>query len=220
MKFEDVLIGPQRLPGRIESPDAADAVIVFAPGSSNCHLSKRNEVVARVLHGYGFATLRFDLLTPDEAEDRRNIFDIDLLAERVNDAVTWVHGHHRYRHARMGLLGSGTGAAAALRTAVDRPELVWAVVSRGGRPDLVGDPLSQVTAPTLLIVGGLDAVVLGLNRGSLGRLGGECRLDVVPHAGHLFDEPGALDIVSGAAASWFERHLSTSACSASVLQSA
>lgn len=218
MKFEDVLIGPHRLPGRFESPDAADAVVVFAPGSGNCHLSKRNETVARVLHSCGFATLRFDLLTPDEAEDRRNNFDIDLLAERVDDAVTWVHGHHRYRHARIGLLGSGTGAAAALHTAIGRPELVWAVVSRGGRPDLVGDALGQVTAPTLLIVGGLDAVVLGLNRGALGRLGCESRLEVVPHASHLFDEPGALDIVARAAASWLELHLSTSACPTSAFQ--
>lgn len=220
MKFEDVLIGPQRLPGRFESPDGADAVIVFAQGSGNGHLSKRNETVARVLRGCGFATLRFDLLTPDEAEDRRNSFDIDLLAERVDEAVTWVHGHHRYRHARVGLLGSGTGTAAALRTAVGRPELVWAVVSRGGRPDLVGDSLSQVTAPTLLIVGGQDAVVLGLNRGAMGRLGGECRLEVVPHASHLFDEPGAIDIVARAAASWFEFHLNTSPCQVSAFQSA
>jgi putative phosphoribosyl transferase len=153
------------------------------------------------------ATLLFDLLTPDEAEDRANVFDIDLLAERLIGAERWLRDQPEVTARPVGFFGASTGAAAALVAAADLGDEVAAVVSRGGRPDLAGDALPRVSAPTLLIVGGADTQVLLLNREAERRMRCERRLEVVPGATHLFEEPGALEAVADLASGWFTRHL-------------
>jgi pimeloyl-ACP methyl ester carboxylesterase len=165
--------------------------------------------VAAALVEAGLATLLLDLLTEGEAADRANVFDIDLLAGRVGDAVAWAQSHADLKALPIGLFGASTGAAAALKAAAARPDQVAAVVSRGGRPDLAGSDLERVRAPTLLIVGGDDEPVLSWNR-QAGRRIGVCRLAVVPGATHLFEEPGALEAVTALAKDWFVEHLRSS----------
>ncbi|WP_412753733.1 dienelactone hydrolase family protein [Krasilnikovia sp. M28-CT-15] len=195
------------LPGRLTVPAGARGVVVFAHGSGSGHTSPRNRHVAEVLHGAALGTLLFDLLTEPEAGQRSNVFDIGLLAGRLLDAVTWLRGHSPAGALPVGLFGASTGGAAALAAAATLGTDIAAVVSRGGRPDLAGDRLAEVHAPTLLIVGGDDHVVLELNRDARRRLHCPNRLAVVPGAGHLFEEPGALDVVAAAAAEWFTDHL-------------
>jgi pimeloyl-ACP methyl ester carboxylesterase len=202
---QPVQIGAGRLPGELARVPDALGLVVFAHGSGSSRRSPRNRWVADVLHGYGLDTLLFDLLTPAEAGQRRNTFDIPLLCERLGDAINWVRDTLGPVH--VGLFGASTGAAAALCAASRHPASVAAVVSRGGRPDLAGEYLERVHAPTLLIVGGLDTDVLRLNRHAMRFLRGRTRLEVVPGANHLFEEPGALETVSHLAASWFESHL-------------
>lgn len=199
-----VRIAPRGLIGDLAAPPGAAGLVIFAHGSGSSRLSPRNRQVAERLADAGLATLLFDLLTVDEADDRANVFDIGLLAGRLVEAIDWA----RARFALpIGLFGASTGAAAALTAAALRPDAVAAVVSRGGRPDLAGPVLAEVTAPTLLIVGGNDEPVLGLNRWARDRLGGLSRLEIVPGATHLFEEPGALEAVSDLARDWFADHL-------------
>ena len=180
-------------------------VVAFAHGSGSSRFSPRNREVAAFLNARGLGTFLFDLLTEDEAADRRNVFDIDLLATRVTGAID---GLRRQRpHLAIGLFGASTGAAAALVAASERPDDVAAVVSRGGRPDLAGESLRSVVAPTLLIVGGLDYEVIELNSDAARHLTCEHRLEIVPGATHLFEEPGTLDQVSALAADWFRTHV-------------
>jgi pimeloyl-ACP methyl ester carboxylesterase len=197
-----------RLPGLLQLPDrAAHGLVIFAHGSGSSRLSPRNQFVAGRLHAAGLATLLFDLLTDDEAADRRNVFDIALLAGRLGDALDWQQSRAEIARLPTGLFGASTGAAAALVAAADHPERVRAVVSRGGRPDLAGPALSRVRAATLLIVGGADDVVLELNREAAAQLTCEHALRIVPGATHLFEEPGTLETVATLAADWFMMHL-------------
>lgn len=198
-----VVIPPLRLAGDLRAPPAPTSMVIFAHGSGSSRHSPRNQQVAEALGEAGIATLLFDLLTEDEARDRSNVFDIGLLAARLVDAIDWVGAQPGLSRLPMGLFGASTGAAAALAAAARRPEAVAAVVSRGGRPDLAGNALDVVTAPTLLIVGGRDEPVLGLNREALARLAGPARLEVVPGATHLFEEPGALEAVTRLAIGWY-----------------
>jgi dienelactone hydrolase len=192
-------------------PDEARGVVLFAHGSGSSRHSPRNRMVAGRLQGIGLATVLADLLTPDEERRDRATgalrFDIGLLARRVVGAVDWL-GHQPGTAALpLGLFGASTGAAAALVAAAHRPDGIRAVVSRGGRPDLAGEALTLVRAPTLLIVGGRDEDVLDLNRRAAAVLPAEHALQVVPGATHLFEEPGALEQVAGWASEWFDRHL-------------
>jgi putative phosphoribosyl transferase len=199
--------GNRRLEGLLALPPGARAVVAFAHGSGSGRLSPRNQYVARVLQEAGLATLLLDLLEPAEAEDRRNVFDIALLADRLRAAADWLARGAATRPLRLGYFGASTGSAAALVAAARQPEAVGAVVSRGGRPDLAWDDLPAVAAPTLLIVGGADEQVLDLNRRALERLHCPKELVVVPGATHLFPEPGALEEVARQATRWFRRHL-------------
>lgn len=196
------------LQANLLTPDAPLGLIVFAHGSGSSRHSRRNRLVATSLHAVGFGTLLLDLLTPDEEEvdvrTGRLRFDVALLGARVVAAIDWVR---RSDASPIGLFGASTGAAAALIAASARPGDVSAVVSRGGRPDLAGEALPVVQAPTLLIVGGSDDVVLEMNRGAQGVMRAETSLEIVPGAGHLFEEPGALDRVAELAAGWFLRYL-------------
>jgi pimeloyl-ACP methyl ester carboxylesterase len=204
---QQVRVGAPALPGELEVPADARALVLFAHGSGSSRLSPRNRAVAAVLRSRHLATLLFDLLTDDEAADRRKVFDIELLGERVEEALDWAASHAPLGGLPVGLFGASTGAAAALLAAAEQPGRVGAIVSRGGRPDLAARWLRLVGAPTLLIVGGADPEVLELNRQALRALGCKKRLEVVPGATHLFDEPGTLDSVSQLAAAWFEAHL-------------
>lgn len=196
------------LPGALTEPGDAGALVVFAHGSGSSRHSPRNRAVAEALHRAGLGTLLFDLLTPAEEADRANVFDIGTLAGRLVDATAWVQ---RRDPVPVGVFGASTGAAAALRAAAavgtERGAGIGAVVSRGGRPDLAGDRLGDVRAPTLLIVGGDDTRVLELNRQAQAELRCENRLDVVAGATHLFEEPGTLDEVAELAREWFTGHL-------------
>ena len=195
------------LPGDLTRPEAAEGLVIFAHGSGSSRMSPRNRAVAAGLARAGLATLLFDLLTEPEAADRANVFDIALLAPRVAGAVDWAGAQSRLAELNIGLFGASTGSAAALAAAAERPAAVKAVVSRGGRPDLAGDFLERVAAPSLLIVGGADFRVIELNRAAFARLDCEKRLDIVPGAGHLFEEPGTLEAVTDRAAEWFTSHL-------------
>jgi pimeloyl-ACP methyl ester carboxylesterase len=203
------IVGDLRLPGEPRG------IVVFAHGSGSSRHSPRNRMVASVLDDAGFGTLLIDLLTTDEeAVDVRTAelrFDIGLLAERLLAASEAVAADARLRALGLGYFGASTGAAAALVAAAERPEPVRAIVSRGGRPDLAGDVLGLVTAPTLLIVGGLDTAVIGMNRAAADRMRCEREIAVVPGATHLFEERGTLEEVAGLARGWFERHLGASA---------
>jgi pimeloyl-ACP methyl ester carboxylesterase len=204
-------VGGATLSGDLSMPADAVGLIVFAHGSGSSRHSPRNRAVAEALQHARLATLLLDLLTPgEEAVDDGTAqyrFDIDLLAERVVGALDWAHDHPATSPLPVGLFGASTGAAAALIAAADRPSLVRAVVSRGGRPDLAGDSLPRVTAPTLLIVGGRDDVVIGLNQQAFARLGAEKELQIVAGATHLFEERGALERVAELARDWFTSHL-------------
>jgi dienelactone hydrolase len=207
LRSQQVRIGPRALPGDLDLPPRSRALVLFAHGSGSSRLSSRNRWVAEVLQQHGLSTLLFDLLDNDEAADRRKVFDIGLLSERVQQALDWAASQAALAGIRVGLLGASTGAAAALRAAAARPGGVAAVVSRGGRPDLAAESLPHVHAPTLLIVGGADREVRALNRQALRELRCAKRLEVVPGATHLFEEPGALGSVAQLAAAWFETHL-------------
>lgn len=196
-----------QLSATLRGPSPADGLVIFVHGSGSSRLSPRNVAVARGLEQRGFATLLFDLLTPVEAGDRRNVFDVGLLTRRLLDATDWARGHAGVDGMPFAYFGASTGAAAALLAAATSGEAIGAVVSRGGRPDLAGEALGQVTAPTLLIVGGADRQVLELNQQAARLLPGQCELVVVPGAGHLFEQPGALEQVTRLAGDWLERHL-------------
>jgi putative phosphoribosyl transferase len=200
-------VGDAELPGRLAVPEGAGGLVVFAHGSGSSRHSPRNRFVAEVLEDAGLATLLTDLLTEREAADRANVFDIDLLGRRVAAVAEGVRTDARLAGARLGLFGASTGAAAALVAAAGPRADVAAVVSRGGRPDLAGDHLPAVRAPTVLIVGGDDHQVLALNREAAARLRAEHRLEVVPGATHLFEEPGTLEAAADLARDWFLTHL-------------
>ncbi|MGI9403592.1 MAG: dienelactone hydrolase family protein [Hyphomicrobium sp.] len=200
---QEIEILPRRLPGFLTVPQGAKGIVVFAHGSGSSRLSPRNTRVARALNEAQLATLLFDLLLPHEAEDRHNVFDIPLLATRLEEALGWVKSEEFLAPLSVGLFGASTGAAAALVAAARRPKGVRAVVSRGGRPDLAAAALARVKAPTLLIVGGRDDVVIDLNQRAMTALNCEKRLEIVPGATHLFEEPGTLDTVISLAAAWF-----------------
>ena len=203
--------GRVALEGNLRIPEAARGVVVFAHGSGSSRFSPRNRFVAGVLEQAGLATLLMDLLTPDEeAVDeltRHHRFDIGLLAERLIAASDWVRKQPDTTHLAIGYFGASTGGGAALVAAAERPDLVKAIVSRGGRPDLAGPALPLVQAPTLLIVGGRDEVVIELNRQAFNQLRCEKRLEVLPGATHLFEEPGTLQEVARLARDWFVRFL-------------
>ena len=202
-----VEVGPIFLPGILQVPTGARGLIIFAHGSGSSRLSPRNQRAAAALQRVRFATLLFDLLTEDEAQDRRKVFDIKLLGDRVLEAIEWAQTDPRVSALPIGLFGASTGAAAALVAAAEAPSAVDAVVSRGGRPDLAGTTLKKVRAPTLLIVGGEDREVRVMNENAALWLGGLHELAIVPGAGHLFEEPGALDAALSLAISWFSTHL-------------
>jgi putative phosphoribosyl transferase len=202
----EVEAGPVRLGGHLTVPDAARAVVVFAHGSGSSRHSPRNRYVATVLNDAGLATLLFDLLTPAEESDRANVFDIGLLGQRLAAVTAWVRQLPDVAGLPVGYFGASTGAAAALAAAAAPDAETFAVVSRGGRPDLAGRLLGSVRAPTLLIVGGRDDVVLGLNREAQARLRCPSQLTVIPGATHLFEEPGTLQAAAAAARDWFLEH--------------
>jgi putative phosphoribosyl transferase len=203
--------GSVTLDGNLTLPQGSRAVVLFAHGSGSSRHSPRNRYVARLLNEAKLATLLIDLLTlHEEVIDARTAqlrFDIDLLAERLVDATDWLTQFPDTKDLRIGYFGASTGAAAALAAAALRPDPVGAIVSRGGRPDLAGAALIRVRAPTLLIVGENDEQVIQLNRAALAQLRCEKQLVIVPGATHLFEEPGALDVVARLARDWFERHL-------------
>ncbi|THD52958.1 MAG: alpha/beta hydrolase [Bradyrhizobium sp.] len=205
----EVLIPPHGLAGTLNRPGGARALVIFAHGSGSSQFSPRNIRVAEALNHRRIATLLLDLLLPQEEEDRQNVFDISLLAQRLKQAVRWVIDEPDVNSLPIGLFGASTGAAAALVAASGLGDRIGAVVSRGGRPDLAGDRLPLVKIPTLLIVGGADYGVIELNQQALERLGGEKSIQIVPGATHLFEEAGALDAVIELAAGWFESHLFT-----------
>jgi len=201
------------LDGDLTVPDdATRGLVIFAHGSGSSRRSPRNRAVAAVLHGAGMATLLFDLLTPAEedvdARTRRLRFDIALLAGRLYGATGWVAERAELHGLPLGYFGASTGAAAALVAAAERPDEIGAVVSRGGRPDLAGDRLPRVEAPTLLIAGGRDSTVLELNRKAAAEMKAPAELEIVSGATHLFEEPGALEQVATLARDWFTRYLS------------
>lgn len=200
-----------KLAGSLGVPGNAAGLVLFAHGSGSSRFSGRNRFVAERLQDAGLATVLFDLLTAGEHEvdqfTREHRFNINLLSDRLTGAVDWARQFDDTRNLPLGLFGASTGAAAALVAAARRPDAVAAVVSRGGRPDLAGSALTQVRAPTLLIVGGHDSLVIQLNREAENRLNCEKRTEIVPGATHLFEEPGALEQVADLAAGWFKAHL-------------
>ncbi len=202
-----VKAGEAGLHGLLGVPEKAEGVVLFAHGSGSGRLSPRNTFVAHTLQEGGLATLLLDLLEEEEAGDRRKVFDIDLLAERVLIVTDWLTKDPRTRGMKVGYFGASTGAGAALQAAARSPTSVAAVVSRGGRPDLASDYLSKVTAPTLLIVGGNDAPVIQMNQEALALLACPKELVIMPGASHLFEEPGTLEQVADLARRWFQRHL-------------
>ncbi|MDE3123227.1 MAG: dienelactone hydrolase family protein [Paracoccaceae bacterium] len=199
--------GRVRLDGALWRPEAPRGLVIFAHGSGSSQFSPRNRHVARLLHGAGLAALLFDLLTPAEAAERAQVFDIPLLSGRVRDAIDWAERRDDLAGLPIGLFGASTGAAAALVAAAGCPGKLAAVVSRGGRPDLAQAALADVHLPVLLIVGGADRAVLAVNQAALARLPGPKALRVVPGATHLFEEPGAIEQVETLARDWFLTHL-------------
>jgi dienelactone hydrolase len=199
--------GRVSLEGNLDVPENSRGIVLFAHGSGSSRHSPRNQFVARVLQQSDFGTLLMDLLTEkEEAVDNRTRemrFDIKLLARRLTATIDWLQTQPSFQKLPIGIFGASTGAAAALVSAADRPELVKSVVSRGGRPDLAGDALPRVKAPTLLIVGGYDDAVQALNEQAQARMTTQVSLKIVPRASHLFEEPGALSQVADFAAGWF-----------------
>jgi dienelactone hydrolase len=206
-----ILAGTVDLEGDLSMPEGASGVVLFCHGSGSSRHSPRNKAVARVLNAGGFATFLMDLLTPAEervdSRTRHLRFDIDLLADRSWRAALWLARNPSTADLPIGCFGASTGAAAALVCAAQAPDLIRAVVSRGGRPDLAGSSLPRVLAPTLLIVGGEDHGVIGLNEIALEWLPCEKHLEIVPGATHLFEEPGTLDAVARLACDWFAAKL-------------
>jgi putative phosphoribosyl transferase len=200
-------VEPAPLPGDLVVPEGSRGVVVFAHGSGSSRRSPRNVAVADSLNRTELSTLLFDLLTPEEAEDRSLVFDVDLLATRLEAAARWVREVSGLGDMPLAFFGASTGAAAALVAATRPGNEVSSIVSRGGRPDLAGEALERVTTPTLLIVGSEDRDVLELNHQAERRIRAETRLEVIPGAGHLFEEPGALETVAELAATWIERNL-------------
>jgi putative phosphoribosyl transferase len=203
----EIAVGPVDLPGILAWPPQPSGMVLFVHGSGSGRLSPRNAAVAQQLRAAGLGTLLFDLLTEAEAADRRNVFDIDLLGQRLLAVTMWLSRQPETAGLRLGYFGASTGAAAALKAAAASPIDIAAVVSRGGRPDLAGHALRQVRAPTLLLVGSRDPVVLDLNQMALAQLTCFARLVVIPGASHLFEEPGTLEEAGRLAAAWFVRHL-------------
>jgi pimeloyl-ACP methyl ester carboxylesterase len=206
-----ISVGSLLLNGELKVPENATGIVLFAHGSGSSRHSPRNQYVARVIREVGVATLLFDLLTRQEETidnyTREFRFDIDLLARRLVVATNWLAGEHETSHLRPGYFGASTGGAAALVAAAEMGGEVGAVVSRGGRPDLAGPALGHVTAPTLLIVGGLDKPVIRMNEDAYEQLRCMKELKIVPGATHLFEEPGKLEEVADLAAKWFLKHL-------------
>lgn len=199
------------LPGDLTLVDGAEAIVLFVHGSGSSRHSPRNQFVARTLNKTGLSTLLFDLLTPEEesldAQTAQHRFDIRLLSERLIATTNWLQQQKHLHQLGIGYFGSSTGGAAALVAAATLPQDVRAVVSRGGRPDLAEDALGRVKAPTLLIVGGEDHVVIELNERARAQMSCEVKLEIVPGATHLFEEPGALERVAQLAGDWFSHHL-------------
>ena len=210
-RIVSVRAGDATLEGALVVPDGARGVVLFAHGSGSSRHSPRNVHVADELQAGGLGTLLLDLLTPTEEHvdlvTRELRFDIVLLAERLVGAIEWLSNQETTRTLPLGLFGASTGAAGALVAAARRPDRVGAVVSRGGRPDLAGADLPSVKAPTLLIVGGNDPVVIDLNRRAMARMTAPLQLEIIPRATHLFEEPGTLEQVARLARDWFVRHL-------------
>ena len=206
-----IAAGRATLDGNLTIVDGAPALVLFAHGSGSSRHSPRNQFVARTLNDTGLATLLFDLLTPEEEaidlRTREHRFNIGLLSERLVHATKWAQQQEQTRDLRIGYFGSSSGGAAALVAAVEIPQDVGAVVSRGGRPDLAGEALPKVQAPTLLIVGGNDDIVIELNEQARDRMRCEVKLEIVPGATHLFEEPGALEKVAELASDWFVNHM-------------
>lgn len=207
----DIRIRPPGLEGRLEVPDGAEGLVLFAHGSGSGRFSPRNNFVAAALREAGLGTFLFDLLSVTEGQDRGKVFDIALLAERLLQATRWLAREPRLQGLNLGYFGASTGAGAALVAAARSDVEIGAVVSRGGRPDLAAPMLDRVRAPTLLIVGGLDLPVIEMNRAALAELRCEKRLEIVPGATHLFEEPGTLERVVELARDWFARHLTARA---------
>ena len=203
--------GRVTLDGNLTTIDGATAIVLFVHGSGSSRHSPRNQFVARTLNNAGLATLLFDLLTPEEdAIDARTAelrFNIELLEERLVHATKWAKQQEQTRNLRIGYFGSSTGGAAALVAAAELPQDAGAVVSRGGRPDLAGEALPKVQAPTLLIVGSRDDIVIELNEQARDHMRCEVKLEIVPGATHLFEEPGALEKVAQLASDWFVNHI-------------
>ncbi len=202
----EVAIGATRLGGSLSVPVGSSGIVVFAHGSGSSRHSPRNRFVADQINNAGLGTLLFDLLTPSEERDRRNVFDIPMLGTRLLEVTTWLRARPEAEGLPIGYFGASTGAGAALVAAAEAGTQIAAVVSRGGRPDLAKQSLLQVSAPTLLIVGGKDEVVEKLNREAEALLRCESRLVIVPGATHLFEEPGALEKVASLASDWFVQH--------------
>ncbi|HTV34451.1 MAG TPA: alpha/beta hydrolase [Methylocella sp.] len=203
----EIAVPPLGLSGTLNVPDNPRALVVFVHGSGSSRLSPRNRAVAYGLNDHGMATLLFDLLTVDEEAERKNVFDIGLLVERLIQVIAWIDRDPKLARLPLGLFGASTGAAAALVAAGKLKERIGAIVSRGGRPDLAGSALGRVTSPTLLIVGGNDFGVIELNEEALKELRGPKAIEIVQSATHLFPEPGALESVIAYAADWFETYL-------------
>ena len=202
----DVIAGPILLPGHLTVPADAAGIVIFAHGSGSSRHSPRNRFVAETLNQAGLGTLLFDLLTPSEELNRTHVFDVELLADRLVLATKWLLTQFETPRIPLGFFGASTGAAAALSSAAELGSDIRAVVSRGGRPDLAGARLSEVQAATLLIVGGDDPQVLELNLAASAQLRCEHRLEIIPGASHLFEEPGTLEMVAELARDWFIRH--------------
>lgn len=195
-----------RIEGILALPERAQGVVLFAHGSGSGRFSPRNQFVAKVLQEGGLGTLLVDLLEPVESDDRKKVFDIHLLADRLLGAKEWLQTNPQTMELPIGYFGASTGAAAALEAAAERPQGIKAIVSRGGRPDLAIDYLPNIRIPTLLIVGGDDFPVIQLNREAFAALAGTKEMVIVPGATHLFEEPGTLEKVADLARDWFARH--------------
>lgn len=202
IKHHDVL-----LEGMLKIPQSAHGIVLFAHGSGSSRLSPRNNFVAEILNNAGLATLLIDLLSRQEDENYQTRFDIGLLTNRLNVVIQWLKKQSSTKSLALGIFGSSTGAAAALRVASEMGEEVQAVVSRGGRPDLAMNILDSVTAPTLFIVGGNDFGVIELNQEAFARLACPKKFEIIPNATHLFEEPGCLEEVARLAKEWFAKHL-------------
>lgn len=210
-KLVHVSAGPVELEGNLSMPSNASGIVLFAHGSGSSRHSPRNRFVAEQLQQAGLATLLIDLLTAEEEIADRSSghlrFDIQLLAQRLGYVTDWLKQNPATRTLKIGYFGASTGAGAALLAAAHHPEDVAAIVSRGGRPDLAGSALARVKAPTLLLVGAEDPQVIRLNQTALAQMSAEKRLDIIPHATHLFEEPGTLEQVASLARQWFEQYL-------------